>query len=200
MTMHSYTIIRAAERQDARALARLIDIAGEGIPNWLWSQMAGEGQSALDAGEERAKRDAGGFSWKNALVAEHNAEIAAMMVGYRIEEPSDEDRAELPGLPEPGRPFVELEHRSAGTFYVNALAALPGRRGLGLGTALLRAAENKAATQGIRRMSIQAFEQNTGAVRLYQRLGYKVTDARPVIIHPCQPYYDGRVVLMLKDI
>lgn len=200
MTMHSYTIIRAAERQDARSLAKLIDIAGEGIPSWLWSQMAAEGQSALDTGEERAKRDAGGFSWKNALVAEHNAEIAAMMVGYRIAEPSEEDRAEVSGLPAPVRPFVELEHRSAGTFYVNALAALPGRRGLGLGTALLRAAEDAAKAQGIGTMSIQAFEQNTGAVKLYKRLGYKVTETRPVLSHPCQPYYDGRVVLMLKDI
>lgn len=200
MTMHTYTIIRAAERQDARTLAKLIDIAGEGIPNWLWSQMAADGQTALDAGEERARRDAGGFSWRNALVAERNAEIAAMLVGYRIGEPSGEDRAGISELPEPIRPFVELEHQSVGTFYVNALAALPGRRGHGLGTALMRAAEDRARSQGIRRMSIQAYEQNTGAVKLYKRLGYATVETRPVISHPCQPYYDGRVVLMLKDI
>jgi len=200
MTMHAKTNIRAATPQDARTLARLIDIAGEGIPNWLWTQMAENGQSALDVGEERARRETGGFSYRNALVSERDGEIAAMMLGYPISEPSAEDRAAVPGLPEPIRPFVDLEHQSVGTFYVNALAALPGRRGFGLGSALLRAAEERAAAQGVRRMSIQAFEQNSGAVKLYERLGYGATDSRPVLSHPCQPYYDGRVLLMLKDI
>lgn len=200
MTIHSYTTLRAATPRDARTLAKLIDIAGEGIPNWLWGQMAGDGQTPLDAGEARARRDSGGFSWKNAIVAEHDAEVAAMMLGYPIAEPTDEDRAGVRGLPEPVRPFVELEHQSAGTFYVNALAALPGRRGRGLGSALLCAAQDKARASGIGRMSIQVFDQNTGAVRLYERLGYTATDSRPVLAHPCQPYYDGRVLLLTKAI
>lgn len=200
MTKQSHARIRAATPQDAGILAKLIDIAGEGIPNWLWTQMASEGQTALDVGEERARRETGGFSWRNALVGEHGGEIAAMMLGYPIEEPSATDRAEAAGLPEPVRPFVELEHLSAGTFYVNALAALPGRRGLGLGAALMQAAEDKAAATGINRMSIQVFEQNTHAAKLYDRLGYRVVETRPVLSHPCQPYYDGRILLMLKDI
>ena len=64
----------------------------------------------------------------------------------------------------------------------------------------MHAAENRAKAQGISRMSIQAYEQNTGAVRLYERLGYRRAETRPVLSHPCQPYYDGRVLLLLKDI
>lgn len=200
MTMHSHPLIRAATPQDAPILARLIDIAGEGIPNWLWSGMTEDGQSALEVGTERARRDTGGFSWRNALVAERDGDIAAMMLGYEITAPSDADLAATPDMPEAFRPFIELEHRSVGSFYVNALATLPGRRGFGLGTRLMRAAEEKATSAGIRQMSIQAYEHNTGAVRLYERLGYAIADARPVLLHPCQPYYDGRIVLMLKDI
>ena len=200
MTMHSPIAIREATPEDAPALAKLIDIAGEGVPSWLWAQMAAEGQSPIEVGEQRARRDSGGFSWRNALVSERGGQIAAMVLGYRIDAPSEEDRAGIENLPETLQPFVELEHRSAGSFYVNALATLPGRRGLGLGSALMRAAETKAKAQGISLMSIQAYEQNTGAVRLYERLGYRRAETRPVLSHPCQPYYDGRVLLLLKDI
>jgi ribosomal protein S18 acetylase RimI-like enzyme len=35
---------------------------------------------------------------------------------------------------------------------------------------------------GISRMSIQVFEQNTDAVRLYERLGYRRAETRPVLV------------------
>lgn len=200
MTLHSPIALREATPADAPALARLIDIAGEGVPSWLWAQMATGGQSPIEVGEERARRDTGGFSWRNALVSERDGQVAAMMLGYAIGEPSEEDRAGIADLPDTLQPFVELEHVAAGSFYVNALATLPGRRGFGLGSVLMRAAEAKAKAQGISRMSIQAYEQNTGAVRLYERLGYIRAETRPVLSHPCQPYYDGRVLLLLKDI
>lgn len=194
------TAVRAASSRDARIMAKLIDIAGEGIPRWLWAGMAEPGQSPLDVGEARARRDSGGFSYRHALVAEQHGEVAGMMLGYRIEAPSAEERAALAGLPEPIQPFVALEHESVGSFYVNALAVLPGRRGTGIGSLLLAAAEARARTLGIARMSIQVYEQNSGALRLYQRCGYQHTASRPVLMHPCQPYYDGRVLLLLKDL
>ncbi len=187
MTLHSPITIREATAADAPALARLIDIAGEGVPSWLWAQMAADGQSPIEVGEQRARRDTGGFSWRNALVTERDGEVAAMMLGYGIGEPSAEDRAGIRDLPETLQPFIELEHRSAGSFYVNALATLPGRRGLGLGAALMGAAEDRAKAQGISRMSIQAYEQNTGAVRLYERLGYRRAETRPVLSLDCSP-------------
>ncbi len=76
----------------------------------------------------------------------------------------------------------------------------PDGAGLGLGTALMKAAEDKAAAAGITQLSVQVFEQNAHAVKLYDRLGYRVAETRPVLSHPCQPYYDGRVLLLLKDI
>ncbi len=43
--------LRPAGTSDAPILAKLIDIAGEGIPSWLWSGMAKPGQSALEVAE-----------------------------------------------------------------------------------------------------------------------------------------------------
>lgn len=200
MTVHRTIAIRRATADDAETLARLIDIAGEGIPNWLWSARTGPGQFPLDVGAERARRETGGFSYRNARLAVRHGEVAGMVLAYPIEAPAEADRAAVPNLPEPIRPMVELEHASAGTYYINALAVFPGRRGRGLGTALLGAAEDLARTAGHERMSIQVFEQNEGAVRLYRRHGFGEADARPVLSHPCQPYYDGRILLLTKPL
>lgn len=200
MTFHDRNAIRPAAPADAPVLARLIDIAGEGIPNWLWSQSAAPGETALQVGEARARRETGGFSYRNAVVAEFKGEPVGMMLGYMIEPPTEDDLAAVAGLPEPIRPFVELEHESVGTFYVNALAVLPGRRGLGIGSRLMHAAEEAAAERGAEGLSIQVYSQNAGAVGLYERLGYRTVARRPVLLHPCQPYYDEDVLLMMKDV
>ena len=95
---------------------------------------------------------------------------------------------------------MELEKHSVGTWYINALATFPGNRSQGLGSSLLASAERLARDNGTSTMSIQVYAQNTGAVRLYQRLGYKLHEKAPVRSHPCQPYYTGDVLLLIKDL
>lgn len=197
MNFQSSPLIRQASVEDAAALARLIDIAGEGIPNGLWSRVCENGQTPLEVGTERAQRPSGGFSFSNALVSERQAEITGMVLSYPIETvPEDDPEA----LPAPIAPFVELERHSVGTWYINALATFPGNRGQGLGSSLLAAAERLARESGTHAMSIQVYAQNTGAVRLYQRLGYRLHKKAPVRSHPFQPYYTGDVLLLIKDL
>lgn len=197
MNLQSIPNVRQAEAGDAADLAKLIDIAGEGIPAWLWGQSCGAGQTPLDVGTERARREVGGFSYKNALVAEKNGATLGMVLSYPINEAPTSDPNELPA---PIAPFVELEAQSVGTWYINALAVFAGARGAGLGTRLLTAAEDQAAAAGYRQMSIQVYGQNSGAFRLYQRLGYGLAERAAVRLHPCQPYYTGDVLLLLKSL
>ena len=49
-------------------------------------------------------------------------------------------------------------------------------------------------------MSIQVYGQNSGAVRLYERMRYASTAHAAVRLHPCQPYYTGDVLLLVKRI
>ncbi|MCY3913274.1 MAG: GNAT family N-acetyltransferase [Chloroflexi bacterium] len=60
-------------------------------------------------------------------------------------------------------------------FIVESLAVDPSIRGLGLGTALMQAAEAKARDMGKHTMSLGVITENEGAIRLYQRLGYTTT-------------------------
>ena len=191
-----YTL-RPARQADGEDLACLIDIAGEGIPSWLWAQDANTGQTPLEVGTARARREQGGFSYKNAVVAERAGHVLGMVLSYPISQAYERAPADLPA---PLVPFAALEAKSVGTWYGNALAVRAGSRGVGSGAALIAHAQKQASDAGFDTISIQVYAQNTGAVRLYLRLGVEVAASTPVLSHPCQPYYTGDVLLLLKPV
>ena len=63
----------------------------------------------------------------------------------------------------------------ADEFVVDSLAVDPAYRGMGIGTALLQKAEEWAAAMDKRMMSLGVVGENAGAIRLYERLGYRRT-------------------------
>src|SRR3990170_1423562 len=156
----STPLYRDARKDDARALAQLIEIAGEGIPTYLWTQQAGAGRTALDVGTERAAREDSNFSYRNAVVAHVDGKVAGMLLAYLLAAPSAEDLAALPHVPPLLRPLVELEHRVPGSFYVNALAVFRPYRGHGIGGALLDIARQRARQVRCPRLSVQVFAEN----------------------------------------
>ena len=60
-------------------------------------------------------------------------------------------------------------------FEVDTIAVCPAGRGMGIGSALMLKAEEQAESLGMRKMSLNVIGENTGAIRLYQRLGYRTT-------------------------
>ena len=188
--------IRPAEKSDAAILARLIDMAGEGIPRFLWSDNP-EGIDPLDWGTKRAARDEGGFSYRNAHVATANGKVVGLLLGYR--QPDPYDTGDLSELPAVVRPLVELEAAAPGTWYVNALAVLPDIQGHGIGSQLLAKAEVLAGETGSAGLSLIVSEENTGAYRLYERTGYQPKDRREIADYPDAPY-GGDWVLMTKPL
>jgi ribosomal protein S18 acetylase RimI-like enzyme len=75
-------------------------------------------------------------------------------------------------------PLFELEREAPETEYVYVLSALPEMRGKGIGSALLRFAERRMGRHG---MSLVVSNGNTGARRLYERLGYQAVASRPMV-------------------
>ena len=197
MTLHTTCSIRQAEATDAQSLAKLINLAGEGIPNWLWARACVEGQTPLEVGIARARRETGGFSYTNALVAERNGHPVGMVLSYAITEAPTENPDDLPA---PIAPFVALEKLSVNTWFINALAVFHEGQNKGIGSQLLTAAEDQARANGFDKMSIQVYAQNTRAVRLYERFGYGRVASEPVRLHPCPPHYTGDVLLLMKPL
>ena len=63
----------------------------------------------------------------------------------------------------------------ADEFHIDLVAVVPSFRGMRIGTALMLRAEEKAESKGKRMMSLGVIAENEGAIRLYERLGYKTT-------------------------
>jgi ribosomal protein S18 acetylase RimI-like enzyme len=61
---------------------------------------------------------------------------------------------------------------NAHVLHLNALVVDPARRGLGLGSALLRAALGEAQRRGVRKLGLRVLSTNTTAHALYVRAGF----------------------------
>lgn len=164
--------LRLAREDDAAVLARLVNYAGEGMPLHLWTGMAGPGEDPWEIGARRqARRAAEG----QVVVIDEGSGPVAGLTGYRVD-----GAAPLDDLPPLFRPLQELENLAVPSWYVNVLASLPEARGRGLGTRLLRVAEEIARAEGLGRLSIIVADENEGACRLYRREGYAEAARRPI--------------------
>jgi len=164
---------------DAAALAELVNFAGEGLPLYLWTKMAKEGEDPWTVGQARARREEGSFSYRNAAVIEREGGVAACLIGYPLADEPEPIGAEMPAM---FVPLQELENLAPGTWYVNVLAGYPQWRGHGFGTALLQHAETLERTAGVKNgMSVIVADNNTGARRLYERVGYREVAKRPMV-------------------
>jgi ribosomal protein S18 acetylase RimI-like enzyme len=197
VNVHNRHAIRPAERDDARAMAHLIDIAGEGIPSWLWASSGAPGDHPIDVGEERARRETGAFSYRHAILAEAEQKVVAMALSYPIKAHPEVEQA---ALPLPLVPFAILEAESVGTWYINALAVFPNYRNSGIGRQLIEAVEATAKLAGNSAISIQVFSWNAAAIRLYERQGFRPVSRSPVLCHPSRPNLNADVILLKKEL
>jgi ribosomal protein S18 acetylase RimI-like enzyme len=162
---------RLATPDDAAALADLVHFASEGLAQHVWTGIAGPGGDPWQIGRERARRDTGSFSYRNAVVVEEPAaQVAAALIGYALPDTPEPITGDMPAM---FVPLQELENLAPGTWYVNVLAAYPEHRGKGHGRGLLGIADRIAAAGGCPGLSIIVSDTNVGACRLYQRCGYQ---------------------------
>ena len=189
--------IRKANRSDVNDIAKLALIAGEGIPAWFWKQSAAEAQNVEDAGAAKLLSETDNFSYRNVHVAVIDGKVAGMILAYRL--PDVDDAEDLDELPEFIRPLVELEQCVPGSLYINMIATFPQYRNMSIGTKLMGIVDRLANDAACSISSLEVFEQNTGALRLYQRLGYEVADKRRVVPHECHPY-DGELLLLTRKV
>lgn len=169
---------RAATPGDAKLLADSMNEAGDGLPFYLWRKIADSEEAAWDIGMARARRGEGGFSYRNAIIIERDGEASGCLIGYEL---ADQPGAIPDDITAMFRPLLELEILAAGTWYVNAVAVVQHHRKTGLGGRLLDLAERMARALGKRGVSLIVSDANTGAMRLYRRLGYREAARRPMV-------------------
>ena len=170
--------IRPATKADVTVLAELVNYAGEGLPLYLWAGMAEADQTPWEVGRKRAAREEGSFSYRNAMVIEHDGKAAGCLIGYETTDEPEPIGDEVPAM---FAPLQELENLAPDTWYVNVLAVLPDFRGHGLGSELMKLADETGRKLGKAGMSLIVSDANTGARRLYERCGYSEIASRPMV-------------------
>ena len=170
--------IRKAKASDAGHLVRFINMAADDLPLYFWRRSVGPEGDPWAYGKERAARETGSFSYRNAWLAELNGEVAAGLLGYPAEPaPAPID----PDTPAIFVPLLELEALAPGSWYLNVLATYDQFRGKGCGGALLAYAEDVARDAGHQSISLIAADTHHDALRLYQGHGYREVARRPVV-------------------
>jgi ribosomal protein S18 acetylase RimI-like enzyme len=189
--------IRDALKKDAGELAFLFNLAGEGIPEYLWEATVEGDESPLEVGARRVAREEGSFSYTNARACVENGELLGMLLSYR--QPDPYETGDLSDFPEVVRPLIELEAGAPGSWYINAIATYEHQRGKGVARKLIEDAQNRARSHGCDRLSLIVASENAGAKRLYEKLDFTDVDSKPVVPYPgCS--HGGDWVLMIKRI
>lgn len=171
-------LIREAKATDAAHLVRFINMAADDLPLHFWQKSVGEGGDPMAYGMERAAREAGSFSYRNAWLAEVEGQVAACLLGYPAEDEPGPIATDTPPI---FVPLLELEALAPGSWYLNVLATYEAARGKGCGSALLAKAEKITRAQGRKTISLITADTHHDAQRLYAAKGYREVARRPVV-------------------
>jgi len=94
-------------------------------------------------------------------------------------------------------PFLEID--ATGTYYINALSVFPEFTRLGIGSLLLELARRLAVERDFTELGLHVFAENSVAVSLYKKYGYREMGRRPIIPHP-RMVYSGDILLMTCNV
>ena len=182
--------LRLAKPTDAPQLAELVNFAGEGLPEYIWTGMAKDGEDPWDIGRARQADKA---SEGQIIVIDQGDGAIAGLTGYSIGPDPEEIGDDFPAL---FRPLQELENQALNSWYVNVLACYPEHRGHGHGGQLLDIAEEIGRAEGHSQMSVVVASDNVGARRLYERKGYRETAKAPCVKEGWKTETEDWVLLM----
>ena len=188
---------RPAAKADASALAVLVDIAGEGLPAYLWSTLKAPGQSILEVGRERAARETAASPTATPLSprSEARSPPASSATGSTIPTISAASNRSLRSC---GLWSCSRRRRQApGTSMCSRPSLSSAAAGIGM--ALLGIAEEKAARRGAPALSVIVAGENEPRRGSTQAAGYQTRAAEPIFAFPGCPH-GGDWVLMVKSL
>ena len=178
-------VIRPARVDDSRLLAEMTLVATDGIVEALYEGLI-PGKSTAEIVEQRVLASGTTGSYENCWIAEQVGAPLGVLHAYPMDDLENDPPNEL--VPEERfaviEPFDHLDPQAAGSFYINLVAVQPEAQGRGIGSALIAQARQEAKRRGFTTLSLIVFEENQGALRLYERLGFTEGARHPSVAHP----------------
>lgn len=195
--MERRVIARPAGKNESGMLAELTIIAGAGVFEYLLDDLL-ENMTAVELLAAYFRTDNPTYCWNNAVVAESMGNVAGMILAYPFREFKLEDDLVLT---EDRQALIAVFNAlpCPDSYYISAMAVYPEFRSLGAGGALLGYVVESAIDRRFKKLSLHVLEQNTEAVRLYHRHGFRETQKKllPEISHL---RYGGKVMLMERSL
>jgi ribosomal protein S18 acetylase RimI-like enzyme len=118
------------------------------------------------------------LSYQNTLVAEGEQGIVGLLLAYYGSLSDDLDRPLIEHMRSVcDNPALTLDREaSEDEFYIDTVVVASACANQGIGTALMGAVEEWAQRLHYNKLSLNVYHENEGAYRLYQRLGYSVSE------------------------
>ena len=173
-------LIRPAVKEDAVPAARLLYDALHDVAHQLTGQESE--QEAIAVLEWFIQQEEGRLGYRQALISEVEGKVAGIIVTYAGDEAVQLDRLIVERLRKlKNDPSISLDKEAdEDEYYIDTLSVSPQYKGKGIGTALIKAAENRARERGYDKIALAVATYNTRAHGLYLRSGYE-TDKEIII-------------------
>ncbi len=185
--------IRPADADDAPELARLIDIAGGGVYEFLLDGLM-PGMTAAEMLVPGLAGRSGSLSHRQSGVAELDGQVVGVVHGYPTDWIRTEDYSGLP--PDRVAHMAEFsETLDWGSYFLSALAVDPDRRRQGIAGRLLGWFYERARTGGFDRVTLHVWADNEAARRLYAGEGFEEIGRAGIPWHPRLPHQGGSILM-----
>ncbi len=167
MTVGPFVTFRPATRDDAAELAIIMDIASHGFASWLWlGELGGTGgDTPMELGRLKMRRDEGYGSWRHAVLAQAYGEVAGAAIGYALGEDVKDIEVDRVAL----QPVIDLQKMVVGSWFIATLGVYSHLRGIGIGRAILMDQINRAGSLPV---SLITASDNEAALSLYKKNGF----------------------------
>ena len=120
------------------------------------------------------------YTYGNCVVAEEASRVIGKLHSYAW----DDAAAVMP--PDPHIPDERMAVIDAmapptqSSWHIEAMAVLPECQGRGLGRRFIEIAKSQARAKNFDLLSLHVFENNRGAIRLYENCGFRAVDRAPI--------------------
>ena len=186
-------LIRAAEPDDAPEMARLIDMAGGGVYEFLLDGLV-PGMTAAEMLVPGLAGSSGSFSHRHSGVAELAGRVVGVAHAYPVDWMKTEDYSGLP--PDRLAHLAEFNQtQDWGSYFLAALAVDPADRRQGVSRRLLAWVYERARTGGFDRVTLHVWADNPAAQSLYVSEGFVEVARAAVPWHDRLPHRGGSILL-----
>ncbi|MGE7877852.1 GNAT family N-acetyltransferase [Peribacillus muralis] len=165
--------IRKATPEDASKASVLIRLAIKEIAEALTGETDEEKILTILAGF--FKKSGNRISYENTFVSVHDGEVSGLIITYHGKDAQELDAPIVEQLRRKlNDPNITIDKEAeVDDLYLDTISVDPNYQGKGIGSALIQYVEEYAKQKGYPRVSLVVENENEGASRLYNKLGYK---------------------------